>query len=161
MALLPFAGIAFLWFLGVIRDRLGDREDKFFATVLLGSGLLFVAMLFASGAVASSLLSITNAGAEDPQLWAFGRRTAFTLITTYGLRMAAVFTISVSTMAGRLGLLPRGLIAFGYLTALLLMVAVNVVPMFEVLFPAWVLTVSITILVHSFRGAPGTAAPTP
>ncbi len=54
--LLPFAGIAFLWFIGVVRDRLGEGEDRFFATVFLGSGLLFVAMLFVSGADASALL---------------------------------------------------------------------------------------------------------
>ena len=36
--LVPFAGIAFLWFIGVIRDKVGDREDRFFATVFLGSG---------------------------------------------------------------------------------------------------------------------------
>ena len=46
--LVPFAGIAFLWFIGVIRDRIGQHEDRFFATVLLGSGLIFVAMLFVS-----------------------------------------------------------------------------------------------------------------
>src|SRR5512143_3121895 len=44
--LVPFAGIAFLWFIGVVRDRLGEYEDRFFATVFLGSGLLFLAMLF-------------------------------------------------------------------------------------------------------------------
>ena len=49
--LVPFAGIAFLWFIGVLRDRLGELEDRFFATVFLGSGLLFLAMLFASAAV--------------------------------------------------------------------------------------------------------------
>ncbi len=53
--LVPFAGIAFLWFIGVIRDHIGSHEDRFFATVLLGSGLLFVAMLFASAAVAAGL----------------------------------------------------------------------------------------------------------
>ena len=44
--LVPFAGIAFMWFLGVLRDRLGALEDKFFATVFLGSGLMFLGMLF-------------------------------------------------------------------------------------------------------------------
>jgi hypothetical protein len=44
----PFAGIAFLWFIGVLRDRLGEFEDRFFSTVFLGSGLLFLAMLWAS-----------------------------------------------------------------------------------------------------------------
>jgi len=47
--LLPFAGIAFLWFIGVVRDRLGRLEDRFFATVFLGSGLLYIAM---TGAIA-------------------------------------------------------------------------------------------------------------
>ena len=41
--LVPFAGIAFLWFMGVLRDRPGELEDRFFATVFLGSGLLFEA----------------------------------------------------------------------------------------------------------------------
>ena len=49
--LVPFAGVAFLWFIGVLRDRLGEREDRFFATVFLGSGLLFLAMLFAARTV--------------------------------------------------------------------------------------------------------------
>jgi hypothetical protein len=33
--LVPFAGIAFLWFVGVLRNRLGECEDQFFATVFL------------------------------------------------------------------------------------------------------------------------------
>jgi len=40
--LAPFAGIAFLWFIAVVRNLIGDREDRFFATVFLDSGLLFV-----------------------------------------------------------------------------------------------------------------------
>ena len=51
--LVPFTGIAFLWFIGVVRDRFGNHEDRFFATVSLGSGLLFVAMLFVAAAVRS------------------------------------------------------------------------------------------------------------
>src|SRR5437763_15440739 len=49
--LIPFAGIAFLWFIGVLRDRLGQREDRLFSTVFLGSGLLFLALLFSAAAV--------------------------------------------------------------------------------------------------------------
>ena len=54
--LVPFAGIAFLWFIGVLRDRLGELEDRFFATVFLGSGLLFLAMLFASAALGGGII---------------------------------------------------------------------------------------------------------
>ena len=55
--LVPYAGIAFLWFIGVIRDRLGDLEDRFFATVFLGSGLLFLALTFVGAALAGGMLS--------------------------------------------------------------------------------------------------------
>src|SRR4051812_28250782 len=48
--LVPFAGIAFLWFIAVLRDRLGEEEDRFFATVFLGSGLLFLSTLFVGAA---------------------------------------------------------------------------------------------------------------
>ena len=65
--LMPFAGITFLWFIGVVRDNLGRYEDRFFASVLLGSGLLFLAMMFVSTAVAAALVA-TNAGVTDSAL---------------------------------------------------------------------------------------------
>jgi hypothetical protein len=58
----PFAGIAFLWFIGVIRDRLGDHEDRFFASVFLGSGLIFLATVFVAMAIAGALLAGASAG---------------------------------------------------------------------------------------------------
>src|SRR5713226_2255413 len=64
--LVPFAGIAFLWFIGVLRDRIGEREDRFFATVFLGSGLLFVAMLFVGMAVAGGLFAAASRSSGPP-----------------------------------------------------------------------------------------------
>jgi 4-amino-4-deoxy-L-arabinose transferase-like glycosyltransferase len=52
------AGVAFLWFIGVVSDRLEQQQDRFFATVFLGSGLLFLARLFTSVAVAGGIISI-------------------------------------------------------------------------------------------------------
>jgi hypothetical protein len=57
LSLVPFAGIAFLWFMGVVRDRLGHLEDQFFSTVFFGSGILFLAMTFASAALAGGTLA--------------------------------------------------------------------------------------------------------
>ena len=56
MNLVPLSGVAFLWFIGVLRDRLGMHEDRLFATVFLGSGLLFLAMLFLSAATAGGIV---------------------------------------------------------------------------------------------------------
>ena len=58
--LVPFAGIAFMWFMGAARDRLGDKEDKFFATLFLGSDFLFVGMLFVLAALAGGLLDLVR-----------------------------------------------------------------------------------------------------
>ena len=59
--LMPFAGIAFLWFIAVVRDRLGGFEDRFFTTVFLGSGLLFLAMMFVSTSAAAVLAAAGDA----------------------------------------------------------------------------------------------------
>src|SRR6476619_4751045 len=54
--LVPFAGVAFLWFMGVLRDRLGQQEDRFFATVFFGSAVLYLVMLFAAAAVIGAII---------------------------------------------------------------------------------------------------------
>ena len=58
--LVPVAGVAFLWFIGVLRDRLGQQEDRFFATVFFGSALLFLAMLFAAAAVIGAVTLLAS-----------------------------------------------------------------------------------------------------
>jgi hypothetical protein len=154
--LLPFAGIAFLWFIGVLRDRIGASEDRFFATVFLGSGLLFVAMLFTCGAVAAGLVLSVGEGSSRPsaELWSFGRSVVLTVLGVYALRMAAVFTISATTIAARLGLVPRWLVVFGMATGLLLLVTAGAVPWIEIVFPLWVFVFSAYILIATFSSAP-------
>ncbi|MET0578090.1 MAG: hypothetical protein ABW122_05485 [Ilumatobacteraceae bacterium] len=154
--LLPFAGIAFLWFIGVLRDRIGAHEDRFFATVFLGSGLLFVAMLFTCGAIAGGLvLSFGDVSGPPPaELWTFGRRVTLSLLTVYALRMAAVFAISTTTIAARLGLVPRWLVVFGAATGVVLLVTVGRVPWVEIIFPMWVFVLSVHILIATFRSSP-------
>ena len=117
VGLIPFAGIAFLWFIGVIRTRLGEREDKLFATVFLGSGLLFVALLFLAGALLATVLTLFErgipVGADSMLLLVVFTKS---LMGMFGARMAAVFTISVSSVGMRTQILPRWLVVIGYLT---------------------------------------------
>jgi hypothetical protein len=88
--LVPFAGIAFLWFIGVVREQLGNVEDRLFSTVFLGSGLLFLAMLFIGAVTSTSLLGMLAGSDPNPDLFAYGRNTTQTLISVYAMRMAAV-----------------------------------------------------------------------
>ncbi len=84
--LVPFAGIAFLWFLGVVREQLGDVEDRLFSTVFLGSGLLFLAMLFMGAVNATGLLAMLAGPNPNVDLFAFGRSSTQTLISVYAMR---------------------------------------------------------------------------
>ena len=147
--LAPFSGIAFLWFIAVIRSHIGQREDQFFATVFLGSGLLFVAMLFAAAAAAGApLASVKFQGAPVPSPDAIGlaRALSYTFLYVYGVRVAAVFVISVSTLALRTGSLPRWLAIVGYLIAIVMLLSVSFFKLVVVLFPLWVAAVSLVIL---------------
>lgn len=151
--LLPFAGIAFLWFIGVVRDRIGEGEDRLFATVFLGSGVLFIAMLFVTGAVTGGLV-VAEGDHPAPGVWSFGRHVSFNLLTIYAMRMAAVFAISTTTIATRLGLAPRWLTVLGLATGVTLLLSAGAVPWIEIIFPGWVLLLSVQILVVSFRSNP-------
>lgn len=152
--LVPFAGIAFLWFIGVIRDHLGEREDRFFATVFLGSGLLFLAMLFASSAVVASMI-VVFAEATDEMVasttYAFARTFTNQLLYVYAIRMAGVFMISLCTLSMRLRILPRWMVYLGYVLALGLLLTIARFAWIFLVFPAWVLLVSSYILIDKFN----------
>ncbi|MFJ8790741.1 hypothetical protein [Streptomyces sp. NPDC102462] len=162
LALVPFAGIFFLWFTGVVRSHLGEAEDRFLATVFIGSGLLFVATLFGAAAAAAAVLDIAQTAGPEPALptWAFGSHFAYTLMTGYAMRMAAVFTCSLSVLGYRRGVLPRWLILLGLLTTLVLLFVSSNVPWAELAFPAWSLVLSGYILVVTNRPLPSMAAAT-
>jgi hypothetical protein len=148
--LAPFSGIAFLWFIAVIRQHLGDREDKFFGTVFLGSGLLFVAMMFAAAAAAGSPLAAVKfqgAPVPSPDAILVVRGLAYTFLYVYGVRAAAVFVISVSTVGLRTASLPRWLVYGGYAIAAVMLLSVSFFRFVVVLFPLWVVAVSTVILV--------------
>src|SRR4051794_38897193 len=96
--LIPFAGVAFLWFIGVLRDRLGELEDRFFATVYLGSSLLFLAMIFCAAAIIGAMIVLAPSAQANELInsvtFHFARAAAYIIINVYALKMAAVFMIS-------------------------------------------------------------------
>jgi hypothetical protein len=148
--LMPFAGIAFLWFIGVVRDQLGEYEDKFFATVFFGSGLLFLSMVFVSMAIAGSILAVAQSGyAETPtdEIVYFARALMFNISNIYALRMAGVFMISLGTIWWRTGLMPRWLAMISFLLALSLLLVINLSLWVSLIFPIWVFMVSVVQLV--------------
>jgi hypothetical protein len=150
--LMPFAGISFLWFIGVVRDGFGRYEDRFFASVFLGSGLLFLAMMFVATAVAAGLVASNSAVLNMPahkEVIEFGKMVVLSAGKTYAVRMAAVFMISLATIWLRTGLMPRWLVAVSYLAAAALLIGSDVSMWVALAFPIWVLIVSGLILARS------------
>jgi len=155
--LIPFAGIAFLWFIGVLRDRIGVREDRFFATVFLGSGLLFVAMIFAAAAIAGGLIADVTNGVPGAGTLVLGRNVTTILLNVYAMRMAAVFTLTTVTIARRTEIVSRWLVVAGLVSAVVLLVGVGFSPWVELLFPAWILALSVDILAAGLKTSARTA----
>ena len=152
--LVPFAGIAFLWFIGVVRDRLGQAEDRFFATVFLGSGLLFLAMLFASAAVAGGTIRIYGTAPSqliESGLYTFGRNVTYEIMNVYTLKMAGVFMLTTCTLSLRTRILPRWMIFLGFILALFLLLSLGSVNWAPLVFPLWILLISVHILLANLK----------
>jgi hypothetical protein len=152
--IIPFAGIAFLWFIGVIRDRLGVHEDRFFATVFLGSGLLFLGLLFTSAAVAGGMIEVYINSPEtvvQSGVYTFGRVTTYQILNIYAIRMAGVFVIVTSTLSLRTGITPKWMVYVGYFFALFLLLSIGYFIWASAVFPVWVLMISIYILFANYR----------
>ena len=149
--LVPFAGIAFLWFVGVLRNRLGELEDQFFATVFLGSGLLFVASLFGVAAVMRALVETLAVGKIGSATYYFGHRMSDALFNIFAIKMAGVFIISTCTIGLRTAIIPRWVAIIGYACALVLLLVIANWKWITFVFPLWMLLVSTYILLAEFR----------
>jgi len=159
--LMPFAGIAFLWFIGVLRDRLGQLEDRFFATVFFGSGLLFLAMLFTAAAIVGAILIAFAAQPLEligSATFHFARAAAYSLVNVYMVKMASVFMITTSTVAIYTKIAPRWLAILGYGLSLLLLAGSYYFSWSFLVFPLWVFLISVSILKDSIR-RPSEVAP--
>ena len=155
--LIPYAGIAFLWFIGVIRDLLGESEDRLFATVFLGSGLLFLALTFIGAALAAGLLNAyasESGGLIQSGVSIYGRAVVYHVFNIYAIRMAGVFMISLATIWLRTGVMHRGWAFLTYVLALVLLLSIDYSFWVTLILPGWVLVVSVYILVRNLRNRP-------
>jgi hypothetical protein len=157
MNLIPFAGIAFLWFIGVLRDRLGQLEDRFFATVFFGSGVLLLGTLFLASAATGGILIAFAAKPEEligSATYHFARAAIYAMMNIYVVKMACVFMITTSTIALYTAIAPRWLAILGYVLAALLLFGSSFFSWSFAVFPAWVFLLSGSILADNLRRSP-------
>jgi hypothetical protein len=147
--LVPFAGIAFLWFLGALRDRLGPEEDRFFATVFFGSALLFLAMLFVASALIGAIILTSQAFPDTVShsaMFPLARASVYGIMNVYAVKMAAVFMFSTSTVVIYASFAPQWLAYLGFALATVLLFGGGLLGWGLIVLPLWVFAVSVCLL---------------
>jgi len=160
LGLIPFAGLFFLWFIAVVRAHLGRLEDQFFSTVFVGSGILFVALLFSAAASVGAIIATAERGTSGfvaGDAYLYGRNVVAQIFGIYALRMAAVFQMSQATLWLRTGVMPRWMALITFPVALVLLFIVTTSNWVILIFPGWVLMVSVYILLTRTRVRPEAA----
>ena len=154
IALVPFAGMAFLWFTGVVRDQLSYQEGRFFATLFFGSGIIQVVLLFIWSAVFGAIIvtmGMGSFGANGNEIYIFGYVLMNEIIGNYALRMGGIYMTAIGALWGRTGLMPRWLIISTFILALGFIFAANRFREARFIYPTWVLVVSVYILILNYR----------
>jgi hypothetical protein len=147
---MPFAGICFLWVSSALRAWIRaatQGENEFVGGLQQASGIIYVALFFAAAA-ASSVMAVSVEYSNSPldpmlarQLPQFGK----TLLLVFGMRMAATFVFTTTQMAHRTGVLPRWFELAGTLAGVFLLLSTAFNRELVLVFPIWLLLLSIQI----------------
>jgi hypothetical protein len=154
LSLIPFAGIAFFWFTGVIRDHIGEREDRFFATVFLGSGIAYVVLMFVYAATVGAVFGLHALASDlltDNDIYIFAFMFMNEILGNYILRIAGVYMFSIGTIWTRTVAMPRWLTILTYLLALIFLFFASSIRETRFIFPGWVFLTSAYILITNRR----------
>jgi hypothetical protein len=161
--LVPFAGIAFLWHMTAMRDVLNTLTPTPSAMahgLNLLAGIIFVTLLFAgTAAVGATAFGVYfgHAPVEDPATARALTAVGYGLVFVFAVRGAGMFALTTTTLLRNAGVLPKIPAVVAYLLAVFLLLAVTNNPIAVLVFPAWVVLVSIFLLRHARR----VAAPSP
>jgi hypothetical protein len=161
--LVPFAGIAFLWHMTAMRDVLNTLTPTPSAMahgLNLLAGIIFVTLLFAgTAAVGATAFGVYfgHAPVEDPATARALTAVGYGLVFVFAVRGAGMFALTTTTLLRTAGVLPKIPAVVAYLLAVFLLLAVTNNPIAVLVFPAWVVLVSVFLLRHARR----VAAPSP
>lgn len=155
--LMPFAGIAFLWFVVILRmwiSKLASRVDELLSNVQLVSGIVFLALFFVSAAAVSVLAASAqfSSAAVDPATARQFTQLGWALVLVFAMRMAAIFVFTTTALGRRHRFLPRWFILVGYAVGAFLLLSASFAPFLILVFPVWLLILGVLILVRARSG---------
>jgi hypothetical protein len=156
----PFAGIACLWHMIATRTLLQVLRPRSWAEIPhwlhLASGVLFVAMLFVGTAAVGAMAlqtAYSSAPLPSPDVARALTAVGYTVVFVYGVRATGMYMITTTGLVRSAGLLNRATAVLSYLAATFLLVSTTFHPAILLVFPAWVLLLSIVLLVRRPTGA--------
>lgn len=153
----PFAGIALLWHLSATRAMFRAVPQEFpplQAWLQMAAGVMFLCMMFVGSAAVGAVALLSTFQVSPlpaPEVARALAAVGYGLMFIFGVRMAGMYMISTIGMAGAAGLLPRWLAILGYLAAAFLLVSTTYHPVVLLVFPAWVVAVSVVLLLRAGR----------
>jgi hypothetical protein len=150
--LVPFAGIAFLWF--AASTRMLIAADRVQRTLQLASGTAFVCLLFAGTAVVGAIALLTEFSDNPlppPDVARALTSAGYGMVFVYGVRAAGMFLLTTVTLARRAGLVPTWFAVLSYLAGVFLLVTTTFHPAVLLVFPIWVAAVSVLAIAGARR----------
>ncbi len=148
---MPFAGIAFIWFIVALRlwisgsDR---REDALLSSVQLVSGILYTGLFLVSAAASAAIAAATEfTDADiDPTFARHFNQYGDTILFVFAMRMAAIFVFTTSTMARHAKILPTWFLVVGYAVGLFLLLSACFYRWLTLVFPVWLLCLTVLLM---------------
>ncbi len=164
LQVLVIGTIAFLWFVGVVRSRLGDREPKLFGTVFFGASILLAGLLFVGATFLAAPAALVAIGGRTPapDSVALSRAAAAVVLSVFAPRVATLVMFATASLGRATGALPRWLVWLTYIVGVGEFVNVTIAAPAIYVVPAWVALVSIVLLLrrppHGFDLEPAAVA---
>jgi hypothetical protein len=142
--LIPFAGIAFIWFFVALRmwiSASAPRLNVMLSNVQLVSGIIYTTLVLAAGgamSVTAVTIELTD-GAIDPYIARQFPQYGVSLLLIFAMRMAAMFVLTTTNLGRLTGILPRWFVVMGFLVAVGLLFTASFSSWLVFVFPAWIL----------------------
>jgi predicted RND superfamily exporter protein len=118
-------------------------------------------MLFSAAFIAGGISTVLGSGSENliqSDTYALGRAEIAQIMDIYAMKMAGVFMITTSTIALKTQIFTRWMAVLGYILALVLLLSVGTIRWIPLVFPIWVLVISVYILTQNLHGQSEAAA---